>query len=585
MRELTYFRGRVALAAMLEGLGVGDGDAVLVQAFTCVAVPDAVLATGASPEFVDIEPGGVNMDVDRLREALMDPQRDKAIKAIVIQHTFGVPARVEEIIELAESCGLPVIEDCCHTFHSRYDDRQVGSRGAGAFYSYEWGKPVVCGVGGSARANDPGLAATIRKSYARYKPPGAVQAAKIEAQLLVFRLIYRPSWYWQVRDAFRKLSESRLLVGSYEPGDLTARFEASAEYAQRASPLVARRIRRAEQEVRTTSNRSLKLAADYRRLLGGRGQVRVPTMPERGREVLARFPLLVADKSAFLAVARQRRVEVAEWYSSPVHPVPVDMSTAYNYQAGSCPEAERRGTELVSLPLGRRVTRTYMDRLDALVRSLDGSPAERPGVSTLDVRVEEVGVCIRDADAQALARLHVAAIPDGFLSSLGERFLMDVYRAVASSDQAFIFVARDQKDAVVGFICGSLNTSRVLRSFVVAKPHALIRAMRSGGVRSAVVKRMLETARYPRRAAATGMPSAEIMNFCVDESHRTLGVGRRLFDHLAERFQLLDVEKFSIVTGAQQTSAQAFYARLGANPAGDFDVHQGQSSLAYTYTP
>ena len=165
MRELTYFRGRVALAAMLEGLGVGEGTSVAIQAFTCVAVPDAVLATGAVPVFVDIEPGGVNMDVERLRDALTDVQAASPIRAIVVQHTFGVPARVDELIELAEAHDVPVIEDCCHTFHTRYAGRQVGSRGVGAFYSYEWGKPVVCGVGGSARTNDPGLDARLRASY------------------------------------------------------------------------------------------------------------------------------------------------------------------------------------------------------------------------------------------------------------------------------------------------------------------------------------------------------------------------------------------------------------------------------------
>ena len=585
MHELTYFRGRVALAALLEGLGVGDGTSVLIQAFTCVAVPDAVLATGAVPVFVDIEPDGVNMDVAQLRQALAKTQTDLPIRAIVIQHTFGVPAQVEEIIELADSHGLPVIEDCCHTFHTRYADQQVGSRGVGAFYSYEWGKPVVCGVGGSARTNDQALKAQLLAGYARYKRPDIAQVAKIEAQLLVFRLIYRPAWFWQVRDAFRSLSKSRVLVGSYEPGDLAARSEASSEYRQSASPLVARRIRRAERRVRSVSNRSLKLAIDYRRILGDRRQLRMPAMPERGQEVLARFPVLVEDKQAFLAQARQQRVEVAEWYATPVHPVPVDKSAAYAYRAGSCPEAEQRGTELVSLPLGRRVTRTYMDRLSALVDAFEVSPPDRSAGETPRIRIEEVGVRISDTDARALARLHVAAIPDGFLSSLGERFLAEVYRAIASSDQAFVYVARDQNAAVVGFICGSLDTSRVLWSFGCARPHVLLRALGSGGVGRTVARKMFETARYPGRAAATGMPKPEIMNFCVDESWRSEGVGRQLFESLVDRFRTLDIERFSIVTGAEQISAQEFYARVGADPVGGFDVHEGQPSLTYTYAP
>ena len=221
---------------------------------------------------------------------------------------------------------------------------------------------------------------------------------------------------------------------------------------QTCRPTGARRL----QPIPEAGNRLSAILADRRRL-------RVPAMPELGQDVLARFPVLVEDKQAFLAEARQRRVEVAEWYATPVHPVPVDKAVAYNYRAGSCPEAEERGKELVSLPLGRRVTRTYMDRLCALIDVFEVAPPDQSDGEPPRVRIEEVGVRLSDTDARALARLHVNAIPDGFLGSLGEGFLMQVYDAVAGSDQAFIYVARDQSDGIIGFICGSLDTSRVLR--------------------------------------------------------------------------------------------------------------------------
>ena len=61
-----YYRGRVALYAILQGLGVGKGDDVVVQAFTCLAVPEAIMALGARPVYVDIEPNGFNMDAGDL---------------------------------------------------------------------------------------------------------------------------------------------------------------------------------------------------------------------------------------------------------------------------------------------------------------------------------------------------------------------------------------------------------------------------------------------------------------------------------------------------------------------------------------
>ena len=65
-QRIDYYRGRVALFAILKGLGITDGHDVATQAFTCVAVPEAIMATGARPVYVDIERAGFNMDAGDL---------------------------------------------------------------------------------------------------------------------------------------------------------------------------------------------------------------------------------------------------------------------------------------------------------------------------------------------------------------------------------------------------------------------------------------------------------------------------------------------------------------------------------------
>ena len=105
-QQLTYYRGRVALAALLKGLGVGAGDSVAIQAFTCLAVPEAVLATGATPLYVDIEQDRFNMDPPCLAE-----RATASTKAIVVQHTFRIPARMDRIVAIASQHDIPIIED------------------------------------------------------------------------------------------------------------------------------------------------------------------------------------------------------------------------------------------------------------------------------------------------------------------------------------------------------------------------------------------------------------------------------------------------------------------------------------------
>ena len=147
--ELLYFRGRVALHAILNGLGIGSGDEVALQAFTCVAVPEGIMATGARPVWIDIESDGYNMAPESL-ESRITPRTS----AIVVQHTYGIPADLERILSIAERHQIPVIEDCCHTLASTYHGKPVGSFGVASFYSFEWGKPLVAGIGGAAVVND-----------------------------------------------------------------------------------------------------------------------------------------------------------------------------------------------------------------------------------------------------------------------------------------------------------------------------------------------------------------------------------------------------------------------------------------------
>ena len=141
---LCYSRGRVALKAILRGIGVSGGDKVAIQAFTCSAVPEAIMAAGALPLYVDIESDGFNMDPEDLRKKISHRTR-----AIIAQHTFGIPADMDRILGIANESQIPVIEDCCHTLTSSYKGKVVGSFGVGSFYSYGWGKPVVIGVEGA----------------------------------------------------------------------------------------------------------------------------------------------------------------------------------------------------------------------------------------------------------------------------------------------------------------------------------------------------------------------------------------------------------------------------------------------------
>src|SRR5687767_9094442 len=103
LTQRTCVRGRVAMAPILRALAVKPGDDVLVQAFTCIAVPEAVFSVGARPRYVHVALGSPNMDAADLKEKIRSDT-----KAVVIQHSFGLPADVHALSNITAAAEIPM---------------------------------------------------------------------------------------------------------------------------------------------------------------------------------------------------------------------------------------------------------------------------------------------------------------------------------------------------------------------------------------------------------------------------------------------------------------------------------------------
>ena len=348
--DLTYFRGRVALAAILEAVGVRAGDQVALQAFTCIAVPEAILACRALPVYVDTEPNGCNMDEKSLAAVLV---HKPTIKAVIVQHTFGLPARIRQLKEVADARGIPVIEDCAHTIASSVDGRPVGTWGVAGFFSHEASKPLFTGLGGSIASADPEMLRKLREARSRFTPPGRLLQAQIDAMRLAGEILYRPSTYWAVRSLYRSLVKLRILKGNYN--ELEAEFEPSAEFGREMGK---RQRRILEREIRAlprqTAHRE-RVAEGYRAGISN-PRIRHPSIAPGVRAVFGRYPLYVQEKKRMVEAAMEARIELADFYATPVHPLKGADLDKVAYVPGSCPNAEQAMRTVVSLPTGARVS-------------------------------------------------------------------------------------------------------------------------------------------------------------------------------------------------------------------------------------
>ena len=170
--------GTAAVHLALVGCGVGAGDEVLVQSFTFCASSHPITYLGATPVFVDSEPESWNMDPELLEVAIKDRivKTGKKPKAIIPVALYGMPYRIDKIMEIADRYGIPVVEDAAEGFGSRFAGQMLGTFGKYGVLSFNGNKMITTSGGGALicdNADDKNTvmwyATQARESYPYYQ--------------------------------------------------------------------------------------------------------------------------------------------------------------------------------------------------------------------------------------------------------------------------------------------------------------------------------------------------------------------------------------------------------------------------------
>ncbi|MDE6120303.1 MAG: aminotransferase class I/II-fold pyridoxal phosphate-dependent enzyme [Muribaculaceae bacterium] len=143
--------GTAAIHLALVLLGVGPGDEVICQDLTFSASANPIVYCGASPVFVDSETSTMNMDPDRLEEAII-ARRDitgRLPKAIIPVHLYGMPAQMDRIMDISDRYGIPVVEDAAEALGSEFKGRMCGTIGRFGILSFNGNKMITTSGGGA----------------------------------------------------------------------------------------------------------------------------------------------------------------------------------------------------------------------------------------------------------------------------------------------------------------------------------------------------------------------------------------------------------------------------------------------------
>jgi perosamine synthetase len=154
---IAVCNGTAALDATIEVLGIGQGDEVIVPAFTIISCVNQIVRAGAVPVLVDSDPLTWNVDVGQIEDRITPRTR-----AILVAHIYGLPADIGPILDIADRHGLMVIEDAAEMHGQTYRGKPCGSFGDLSTFSFYPNKHITTGEGGMVLTDDPELAEGCR---------------------------------------------------------------------------------------------------------------------------------------------------------------------------------------------------------------------------------------------------------------------------------------------------------------------------------------------------------------------------------------------------------------------------------------
>lgn len=349
----SFNSGRSALMAILHALDLQKGDEVLVQAFTCNAVPNPVRWARCVPVYVDCEDTW-NMDPDDLQRKITPKSR-----AVIIQHTFGVPANIDAILAIARANRLIVIEDCAHSLGATHKGRPVGTFGDVALFSFSRDKIISCVYGGMAASNNPAIAEKIRSYQKRTPYPSLAWTLQQLLHPILLPLLILPTYPWLGKYLLVLLQRLHILSKAVSPEE--KRGERPSYLSRRLPNALAALARHQFNKLDRLNAHRSTIAALYQKELGREGfllaRARLGDIP-----AWLRFPVCVHRAHEILRSMRKKSMLIGDWYESPVAPADTN-ETLLGYARGSCPNAERLAKTTLNLPTHIRVSPREAERI------------------------------------------------------------------------------------------------------------------------------------------------------------------------------------------------------------------------------
>jgi len=334
----VFNSGRSSLMAILNALGLEKGSEVLLQAFTCNAVPNPIIWSGLKPIFVDADERTFNIDTGDLRRKITSQSR-----AVIVQHTFSLPADMDEIVKICQENNLILIEDCAHALGAKYKGKLVGTFGKAAFFSFSRDKVISSVYGGMVATNDPSIAEKLRQFQDKCGYPPC---------LWIFQQLLHPVLInWLILPTYKILGKYLLVL--FQWIHILSKAVHWKEKRGMRPGYFPKRLPEAMAILALNQFKKLERFNEHRQEIANfyREQLKNTSfeLPPETEQIYLRFTVKHQRAHEIIKKAWQENILIGDWYTSPIAPHDTKLDKI-GYEMGSCPKAEELSKITLNLP-------------------------------------------------------------------------------------------------------------------------------------------------------------------------------------------------------------------------------------------
>ncbi|HNY35661.1 MAG TPA: DegT/DnrJ/EryC1/StrS family aminotransferase [Candidatus Pacearchaeota archaeon] len=347
----SFNSGRSSLISILKAMEIGNGDEVIIQAFTCNAAVNPIIYVGATPIFADI-----NESLNISAEDVIKKITSKT-KAVMIQHTFGYPADIDEIRKICVVNNLYLIEDCAHALGAKYKDSFCGSFGDASFFSFGRDKIISSVYGGMVTVNNEALLEKVSHFQKEISYPSLFWIKQQLLHPVLMNKIVLPLYNSKIGRGFLAALLnlnilSKAVTSKENQGKLPSYFP---ERMPNALAILA--INQFKKLDRFNEHRR-EIAQVYNSLLVNKKEFKVVFKKDKDKEaIFLKYPILNVNPLKVAREARKKGIYLNDgWFGSVVVP-PLTSLNDVCYIVGSCPQAEEIAKRIVCLPTHINISR------------------------------------------------------------------------------------------------------------------------------------------------------------------------------------------------------------------------------------